>query len=212
MDIGQAFFSFIATPDVAYVLLMLGLFSLVMAMAAPGTGFAEIAAVLCLLLALIGLVQLPVNVAGLLLILLGIGLFIADLKLQTWAIAIGGGVALAIGSFFLFEFREEAVRVSIWLIAGATIGSVAFFGFAIDRVVAAMRQRPRMDPKSIVGASGVVRTPILAANQMTGTAQVEGELWSVRSEQPIAAGTTVAVINIAGATLIVKPVEDRPQV
>jgi membrane-bound serine protease (ClpP class) len=103
MDFAQAIFDFIANPNVAYVLLILGLVSLVVAFTAPGTGFAEAAAALCIILALVGLSQLPVNIAGVLLILLGIGLFLADVKLQSGFVAVGGALTLGLGSLFLFR-------------------------------------------------------------------------------------------------------------
>lgn len=207
MDIGQAIFNTITNPDVAYILLILGLLSLVVAAGAPGTGFAEISAGLCLTLAFIGLLRLPVNWAGLALILGGFGLLILDLKLQTWAVAVGGAVALAIGSVFLFQVTEQAARVSLWLVAVSTAGSLAFFGFAANRVIRAMRQPPRVDPRTVVGAIGMIRTPLVAANRMIGTAQIDGELWSVTSAEPIAAGATVIVEGIEGLTLRVRQVD-----
>lgn len=207
MDIGQAIFNAIANPDIAYILLILGLLSLVVAAGAPGTGFAEIAAGLCLILAFIGLLRLPVNWAGLLLILGGFALLMLDLKLQTWAVAAGGALALAIGSVFLFRVTEQAARVSLWLIAASIAAVLAFFGFAANRVVRAMRQPSRVNPRTIVGAIGTIRTPPVAASQMIGTAQIEGELWTVTSDQPIAAGATVVVEAIEGLTLRVRQVE-----
>jgi len=206
MDIGQSIFSAIASPDIAYALLVLGLFSLVTAFAAPGTGFAEIAAVLCLVLAFIGLAQLPVNWAGLLLIVLGVGLFLLDLKLQTSAIALGGAAALGIGSLFLFQPTGEAMRVSVWLIGLVTLGSAAYFGFALSRVVRAMKLRPKVDAKAVLGATGVVKTPLLSSNHLVGTAQVDGELWSVRANEPLASGTPVVVERMDGLTLEVRRV------
>ena len=207
MDVGQAIFNFIANPDVAYLLLILGLFSLVLAVAAPGTGFAEISAGLCLILAVIGLAQLPVNLAGLVLILVGIGLFIVDLKLQTWAVALGGAVALALGSVFLFEVTGEVVRVSLWLVGLVTLGSIAFFSFALNRVVKSRHLKSKVDPRAVIGVKGTVRTPLLTSNELKGTAQVDGELWTVSSDQPILAGTTVVVEDIDGLVLKVKPAE-----
>lgn len=207
MDVGQAIFNFIANPDVAYILLILGLFSLVLSIATPGSGFAEIAAGLCLILAVIGLTQLSVNLAGLLLILLGIGLFIADLKLQTWVVALGGAMALAIGSMFLFEVSGEAVRVSLWLIGLTTLGSFAFFTFALNRVVRAMRQKPRVDPRAVIGSEGTIRTPLLQSNELRGTAQIDGELWTVSSDQPIPTGAAVVVEDLDGLVLKVKPAD-----
>ncbi|MCL5998425.1 MAG: hypothetical protein M1546_20580 [Chloroflexi bacterium] len=210
LDIGQVIFNAIANPDIAYALLILGLFSAIIAFAVPGTGFAEIAAGLCLLLAVIGLAQLPVNAAGVLLILLGIVLFILDLKLQIGAMAIGGAVALGVGSLFLFQPSPAQTAVSIWLIALVTISSAAFFGFGLTRAVQVMRLRPKVGLKTIVGVRGIVKTPILASNQWTGIAQVGSEEWTVRSEEALPQGAAVIVDRVDGLILHVSKA-DSPQ-
>lgn len=201
MDIGQAIFNAIATPDVAYVLLILGLFSAIIAFAVPGTGFAEVAAGICLLLAVVGMAQLPVNLAGILLIMLGIFLFILDVKLQSGALAIGGAIALGTGSIFLFQIGPEQAGVSLWLIGLVTLGSAAFFGFALNKALKAMRLQPKVDVRSVLGAPGVMREPALSSNRFTGTAQVNGELWSVQSDEALAAGAPIVVERIDGLVL-----------
>lgn len=202
MDLAQGLFAFLANPNVAYVFLIVGLVSMVLALTAPGTGVAEVAAGLCLILAFIGLVQLPVNIAGILLIALGIGLFIADIKLQSSLLALGGAIVLGIGSLFLFQ--PQSVNVSWWLVALVTAGSGMLFGLGVNRAMQAMRQPSRMDHDRLEGAAGVIKSPLSADNQFTGTAQIGSELWSVKSDQALSAGSEVIVEEMEGVTLKVR--------
>ncbi|WP_169238140.1 NfeD family protein [Candidatus Roseilinea sp. NK_OTU-006] len=211
MDIGQAVFDVIANPNIAYALLMLGLIALVMAFAVPGTGLLEIGAGLCLLLALLGLSRLPVNIAGLLLILAGIGLLIADIQIQSGLVALGGAILLGIGSLFLFRPDERAFAVSWWLIMLASGGSAIFFGFGLHRALHAMQQRPVISPDNILGAHGVIKSPLTPESQFTGTAQVAGELWTVKSDEPIGEGAPIVVLQVEGLTLFVRALAHPPE-
>ncbi len=204
MDIGQAVFDVISNPNIAYALLVLGLLTLVIAFAVPGTGFLEVGAGLCLLLALLGLSRLPVNIAGLLLILAGIGLLIADIQIQSGLVALGGAVILGIGSLFLFRPDERAFAVSWWLIVLVSGGSAIFFGFGLHRALQAMQRQPVFSQDSLLGAQGVVKSPLTAESGFLGTAQVAGELWTVKSDEPIGEGAPVVVVQVEGLTLFVR--------
>lgn len=202
MDIAQGLFAFLADPNVAYVFLIVGLIAMVLALTAPGTGVAEVAAGLCLILAVIGLAQLPVNIAGILLIALGIGMFIADIKLQSSLLALGGAIALGIGSIFLF--RLPTVTVSWWLVALMTAGTGLLFGFGINRAMRVMHLPPRVGHAHMIGSAGVVRSSLSAENQFTGTAQIGSELWTVQSDQPLSEGSEVVVEKMEGVMLKVR--------
>jgi len=210
MDVGQAIFDVISSPNVAYLMLVLGLLALVMAFAFPGTGFLEIAAALCLILAFLGLSRLPVNIAGLLLILVGIGLFIADLQIQSGLVALGGAIILGIGSVFLFRPDESAFAVSWWLIMLVSGGSALFFGLGLHRALRVMQMRPAFSQESLIGAQGVIKLPLTAESQFTGTAQVAGELWTVKSDEPLNEGTPVVVVQVEGLTLFVRALAYQP--
>lgn len=206
MDLGQTLFALIAAPDVAYVLLMLGLILLAIAVTTPGTGLAEVAAGICLVLAIVGMLQLPVNLAGLLLLLIGIGLFFVDLKVQSGLIALAATVTLAFGSLFLFKLSETATGVSLWLIGLTTAATAAFFVFGLSGVVKVMRQKPLTAPENIVGARGTMITAASEAGHLMGTAQVKSELWTIRASEPIPAGAAVQVEGIDGLVLTVHKV------
>lgn len=202
MDIAQGLFAFLANPNVAYVFLVVGLIAMVLALTVPGTGVAEVGAGLCLILAIIGLAQLPVNIAGILLIVAGVGMFIIDTHLQSSLLALGGAIALGIGSLFLF--RLPTVTVSWWLVALMTAGTGLLFGFGLSRAMRVMHLPPRLDHAELIGSAGVVRSPLSAENKFTGTAQVGSELWTVQSDQPLSEGSEVVVEEMEGVTLKVR--------
>jgi membrane-bound serine protease (ClpP class) len=203
MDVGQIIYSTLTNPNIAYLLLIAGLFLAVFAFAVPGTGVTEITAGICLILAIIGLSHWDVNLGGIVLILVGIGLFVADLKLQTFGLALGGAVALGVGSIFLIVPNPAQVSVSLWLIALVTFGALLFFGFGLQRAIAAMRLHPKVDVKTIIGVRGVLKTSLLSSNQFTGTAQIGSELWTVRAAEALPAGAAIVVERVDGLILYV---------
>jgi membrane-bound ClpP family serine protease len=99
----------------------------------------------------------------------------------------------------------------LWLIALVTLGSAAFFSFGVTRALKAMRLRPKVDIKMVVGEQGVVKTPILPSNQWTGTALVGSELWTVRSDEALPEGAAVVVDRVEGLTLHVSGVRSLQQ-
>src|SRR5512136_96870 len=122
MDVGQQLLAFIANPNVAYLALIVGLLMLVMAVTTPGTGLAEVIAVIALAVAVIGLVRLSANFAGVVLIIAAFVLFALDVtQTSHGALTLGGAAALVIGSLLLFPVRESGPAISLWLIVGVTL-------------------------------------------------------------------------------------------
>lgn len=202
MNISEAIWSFLTDPNVTYLLLILGLWALLLAIFTPGTGVSEGVAVVALALAFIGLSQLPVNVAGLVLIAIAFGLFVADVHFQTHGLlTVSGAVALFLGSFFLFQpAGVPGIQLSLALIGAVTLGSVAFFAIVVSAVVRLYRLPPRTGATTVIGMEGVVRDPL----DPIGTVQLPGELWTAKADEPIGAGETVVVDGLDGLTLHVK--------
>src|SRR5262245_43617102 len=149
MNLVDALWSLLINPNVAYVLLVFGLWSGVLAITIPGTGLPETGAAIFLGLAAIGLTQLPVNVAALTLIGLGVILFLLELKFTSHgALGLGGLIAFTLGSLLLFRVEGEGsgVFVSRWLIAGTSLATVAFFAFALTKVMASQRLPLAINP------------------------------------------------------------------
>ncbi len=207
MDIGQQIMTFIANPNVAYLALIVGLLMLVVAVTTPGTGFAEVIAVIALAVALIGLIQLEANFAGVVLIIAAFVLFALDVtQTQHGALTLGGAVALVVGSLLLFPVREGGAAISLWLVAGVTILMVAV-SLVIFTALMRWRKQRWVDnaAQKVVGQRGVVKTA--AAPLTPGTAQIAGQLWSIEADEPIGPGTEVEVVGREGLTLKVKKSE-----
>jgi len=204
MDIAEQIMTFIANPNVAYLALIVGLLMLVVAVTTPGTGFAEVIAVIALAVAIIGLIQLEANFAGLVLIIAAFILFALDVT-QTahGALTLGGAVALVIGSLLLFPVREGGSTISLWLIAAVTLLMVAVSLVFFSALVRWRKQR-HVDnaAQGVLGQRGVVKTA--TAPLTPGTAQIAGQLWTIEASEPIEPGMEVEVIGREGLTLKVK--------
>ncbi len=206
MDIGQQVMAFITNPNVAYLALIVGLVMLVVAVTTPGTGLAEVIAVISLAVALIGLVRLDANFAGVVLIIAAFVLFALDVtQTQHGALTLGGAVALLVGSLLLFPSSQGGPVLSLWLVAGVTIVMVAV-SLVFFSALVRWRKQHRVDnaAQGVVGQRGVVKT---ATTPLTpGTAQVAGQLWTIEAGEPIEPGTEVEVVGREGLTLKVKKI------
>ncbi|HEY67046.1 MAG: hypothetical protein DRI79_02040 [Chloroflexi bacterium] len=201
-ELVQALWSLLTDPNVVYILLIIGLWAAAAAFYVPGTGILEVAAIVCLALAIAGLTQLPVNVVGVILIVIAGVLFVVDLKVQSVALTVGAAVSLVLGSVFLFPPAEGALRLSPWLIGGVTLASLGFFGVAFFAVARAQRLRAKVDAETIVGKRGTVATSI----DPVGTVQVQSELWTAIADEPIGVGEEVEVVALEGLRARVKRV------
>jgi len=194
---------FLTNPNVAYIFLLLGLWALAAAWTIPGTGFPEAAAIICLLLAAMGLARLPINYIGLGILLAALVLFLVDLKVQSGGLTLAAVIGLVIGSVLLFR-PGEGVALSPWVIGGAAVVSAGLFGWAFRLAVRAQRTAARTGTQTLVGAEGVATTPI----DPIGTVQVRSELWTAVADAPIPAGTPVRVVGVEGIRVRVVPVEE----
>ena len=196
-------------PNVVYVLLIVGLGAAASAFYVPGTGLLEALAMVCLVLAVLGLTQQPANVAGVALIVAAGVLFIVDLKVHSVGLTVVAAVTLVLGSVFLFpsaggscDGSARAARLSPWLIAGAAIGSVGFFAVALSAAARAQRIKSKLSSSELVGRRGWATTAL----DPRGTVQVESELWTAIADEDaaIGAGDEIEVIAIEGLTLMVE--------
>jgi membrane-bound serine protease (ClpP class) len=210
MDFGQQLFEFLKDPNVAYVLLIVGLWMVVIAVTTPGTGFAEVAALITLVGAAIGLFNLTVNFAGILLIVAAFALFAIDVISPTHGmLTIGGLVALLLGSLMLFPQRENIDGISGWLIAGVTLASGGMAGIVLHALVNSLRQRKvDMAVLNVTGKRGRVRKAILPGD--SGTVQLSGQLWTAEAGEPIEPGIEVVVERVEGLTVHVARVAPAP--
>ncbi len=191
----------VSTPDVAYLLLLIGMFGLIFELYNPGIGLAGIIGAIALLLGFYALSVLPTNWAGVLLIVLAVGFLIVDLHtagLGIWTV--GGVVGLILGALILFS--GDLLDVSIGAIVAGVAGSLLFF---ISVMTAALRVRLR---KPITGEEGLIGTIAEAKTDIApeGTVVTKGALWRARTmETGIAAGEKVEVKATEGLVLLVEP-------
>ena len=192
------FLNIITDPNVAYVLMMLGTLGLIFELSNPGAVLPGVVGGISLILAFFAFQSLPINFAGVLLILFAIVLFVAEVKVVSHGVlAIGGIVAMALGSLMLYEAPEAGFRVS-WLVIIPTVAvSAGIFLFALTAGVRALARRPQLGAEALVGATGTAFGPLAGEGQI----KLQGEIWRAVTERPIADGTPVRVVGVDGLTL-----------
>jgi len=196
----ESFLHAITEPNIAYILLILGLNGLIFELASPGGFLAGVAGAICLLLGLYALGILSVNLAGLFLILLAFVLFIADIKAPTHgALTVSGIVSFVLGSLILFNTPFYAVSRS--LIFSVALATAAFFAFAVQAALRAQRRRVVTGLEGMVGELAIARSDL----KPDGLVFLEGELWRATAEgEPVSEGERVRVVGIEGFRLRVK--------
>ena len=189
----------ITDPNVAYVLMMLGMLGLFFELSNPGTVLPGVIGGISLILAFFAFQSLPISYAGLLLILFGVVLLIAEVKITSHGVlAVGGLVALLLGSLMLFDTPAADLRVSWWVILPTVGFTAAVFVMAVAAGVQALARRPITGAAAMVGGTGVARSTLDPA----GEVMVQGELWRAVAESgPIAAGEMIRVTAVEGLTL-----------
>jgi membrane-bound serine protease (ClpP class) len=197
------FLNVITDPNIAYILMMLGVLGLFFELSNPGVIAPGVIGGICLILAFYAFQSLPINFAGLLLILLGIVLLVAEIKVVSHGVlAIGGVIAMALGSLMLFDAPEVSLRISPWLLV-ASVGAMASgLLIAMAASARALRQPPMLGARGMIGAVGVARGALAPGGQV----QVGGELWRAVAEgAPIEDARQVQVVSVEGLTLKVVP-------
>lgn len=194
-------------PNLVYLLLMAGVWLAAMAIASPGTGLLEVAAVLVLIVAGIGTFGMSLDLWALLVIVLGGVCFVGALRWRRMALWLAlAAVLLSVGSAFLLGMEAGRTAVDPLLAATVSLLTVGFFWVAVRRSVLALRAPPVHDPERVLGQVGEVRSVL----DPVGSVYVGGELWSARSEVPMSVGSTVRVRGRDGLLLLVEPVSEAP--
>ena len=198
----------ITDPNIAYILMMIGMLGIFFELQNPGVVLPGVIGGIALILAFFAFQSLPINWAGVLLILFGVGLLIAEIKIASHGVLTAGGVvAMVLGSFMLYEAPELGFRVS-WTVILPTVGATAgLVAWAVSAGVRAMRRRPVTGSAGMIGRLAVARSVLEPEGQVT----VDGEIWSAVSEGgAIPAGEKVRVTAVEGLTLKVSRAGDRP--
>jgi membrane-bound serine protease (ClpP class) len=198
----QRFLSAIAHPQVSYILMTLGLLGLTVELWNPGLIAPGVAGGVCLLLAFFAFQILPVNMAGLLLVVFGVALLVLELKVPSFgALGVGGAVSLILGSVMMTDV-VPGVRVGLGVILPAALGFAAVFLF-LGRLAVRAQMRPAVTgAHALVGHLARVRTPL--APSEPGLVDVRGEIWRAVSTVALPAGQPVRVMRVDGLTLTVE--------
>jgi membrane-bound serine protease (ClpP class) len=204
MNFREKVLKIIADPTIAYLLLILGLAGLYFEFSTPGAILPGVLGGISLILALYAFQQLPINYAGVLLILLAILMFIAELKVVSHGVlTMGGLAAMILGSVMLIDSPLPDMRIPLTTIISTALAVAAFFMFVVGAGVRALRSKTTTGREGLVGEVGVVRSRLAPRGQIF----VRGELWNAESETPVEPGDSVRVANVEGLTLRVVPVQ-----
>ena len=198
MNAVEKFLQTISDPDIAYILLSLATIGLIVEISNPGMVFPGVAGGISLLLAFYSLGVLDAYWGGIALILLAVGLFIAEYFTTSFGLLTAGGViALVVGSLILFS-ESPGIEVSKGLIAGVTAGFSAFAVFVIGAIVRGQRRRKATGAEGMIGSIAIAKTPL----DPTGTVLAHGELWTAASEGgKVAPGEEVIITKVEALKL-----------
>jgi len=192
----------LSDPNIAYILMMIGLAGLYFELSHPGVILPGVIGSIALILAFYSFQTLPVNIAGVLLILLALIFFIMEMKIASYGLlSVAGIISLLLGSVMLFDRAGGRIGIS-WTVMVPTISLVGgFFVVVAGLVFRSRTRRPMTGESGLIGETGVVKTPLTP----TGRIQVHGELWFARCQTPLASGQRVRVTAVDGLTLEVEP-------
>jgi membrane-bound serine protease (ClpP class) len=190
-------------PEVMFILMLIAIYGIIGELSNPGAILPGVAGAIGLVLALYMASVLPINVAGLALIVIAVGLFIVDVFAATHGVLTAGGIiCFFLGALMLFDTAGSAFRLSLALIIPATLVTAGFFAFVLGAGLRAQWLPARAGKEGMIGK---VTTAVTAITTQSGKVFVEGEYWNAHSDAPIEQGRPVEILGVQGLTLHVKP-------
>jgi len=203
------FLAVITNPSIAYILMLVGLYGLILEFSNPGFGVPGVLGAICLLLALYALQMLPVSYVGLGLILLGMGLMVAEALSPSFGIlGVGGAVALVIGSIMLMDTDLPAFRIAMPVIAAVGVGSLALTGLTVRLAFKAHGHAVVTGGDTLIGQDAVAAADF--GPDGNGQVRAAGELWRATTDEAVHEGETVTIRRRDGLTLHVSRKGDNP--
>lgn len=204
MDWKHKILDLISDPNIAYIFFLLGIYGLMFELYNPGTVLPGVVGVISLIIAFYALHTLPINYAGLALIVFGIILFLLEIKITSYGmLTVGGIISLALGSIMLIDSPSslEFANISLSVIIPAVLFTAAFFAFAIGMGIRAQRRKPTTGIEGLIGEVGET----ISALNPHGQVRVHGEIWSAVSEgAEIPSGMKVKVVSVDNLKIIVR--------
>ena len=203
MNWRQRLLDVISDPNIAYILMMLGFYGLLFELYSPGTILPGVVGGICLILAFFAFQTLPVNYAGVLLILFGFVLLIAEIKVTSFGLlTVGAVISLILGSIMLIKSPLPFLKISWGVILPTVIFTVAFFLFALYLVIRSQNKKPVAGIEGLIGEVGEVKETI----DPVGSIFVHGEIWTAESDERIEKGERIKVLEINHMRMKVKRV------
>lgn len=200
------FLSFLTNPNIAYILMLIAIYGLFFELSNPGLVLPGVAGVIALLLALYAFQLMPVNYAGLTLILIGITFMTLEIYLSSYGIiGIGGMIAFVLGSIMLFDFHDQHFKLDWQLVASMSIITLAFFFLILTLALRSHKQRVKTGKEGLIGSEGIV----LSVMNEQVIVRVAGEMWEARSPVMLNEGQIIRVKKVKGLLLIVEPINNE---
>jgi membrane-bound serine protease (ClpP class) len=194
----------ITNPNVAFILMLIGVYGLILEFFNPGAVAPGLVGVICLVVALYALALLPIDYAGAALVVIGIGLMIAEAHIGAFgALGLGGVAAFVIGALLMFPSRAPGFALSSVVVAGAAIGSAALFLLALAALLRSRRRPVVTGGEALIGATGEA----ISWQGNEGRIRVDGEIWRARADAPLTDGARVKVVRRDGLILLVESVQ-----
>jgi membrane-bound serine protease (ClpP class) len=188
----------ISNPNIAYILYAIGMLGIFFELSNPGAIFPGIIGAISLILAFFAFQTLPINYAGLLLMILALIFFILEIKVTSYgALTIGGIISMLLGSLMLIESPAPYMRISLSIIVVVVAATALFFIFAVGMGLRAQRKKATTGEKGMIGMTGVARTKL----DPEGSVFVHGEIWKAEADQTIKKGEKVKVVGVEDLTL-----------
>jgi membrane-bound serine protease (ClpP class) len=195
----------ISNPNIAYILMMIGLAGLYFELSHPGAIFPGVIGGIALILAFFALQTLPVNYAGILLIVLAIIFFIMEMKITSYGLlSVAGIVSLLLGSLMLFEGSTPDMKLSLRVLLPTVILISGFFVAVASLVFRAQISKPTTGSMGLVGEIGVVKKAL----KPEGKVFIHGELWNARAKEPLDENVKVRVVKVVNLILEVESADD----
>ena len=197
----ERFLARISDPNIAYLLLLAGVFGIIFELQNPGSVLPGVVGVLALATAAFALQMLPISWTGVALIALAIAMFILEIKVPSHgALTVGGVVAMLIGSIMLIDSPIPFMRVSLAVIIPSVLFTALFFLFAVGMGIRAQRRPVTTGNEGLVGEEGIAKSDVHG----DGSVFVHGEFWNAHSDEPIPAGSRIEVVHVEGMRVKVR--------
>jgi len=206
-DWRHSFLGIITNPNVAYLLLIVGIYGLILEFYSPGVGVAGITGLVCLLIAGYALQLLPISYAGAALILLGIALMIFEIFTPSFGLlGIGGLIAFVLGSVMLMDTNEPAWQISLALIAAMAVSTGGVILLVVGAAIRAQRQPDSIGNESLIGQIALATEDF----ESEGHVLMHGEIWRAQCATPVKKGDSLHITAVSGLTLITDRTPVKP--